>query len=85
MVDKLGTKVNNHDFFNTSILNIGLPDECAKVFIQPIDMCDTINTHMANNEHHESQVAEMQLLKLETQIINTEVFDTQFIMQLVDI
>jgi hypothetical protein len=43
-------------------------------------------TRMVNNEHHESQVIEMQLLRLETQIIYTKVLNvTQFVTQLVDI
>jgi len=54
MVDKLGTKIESHDFFNTLIFYVELFDECAKVFIQPIDMWDTVDTRMANNEHHES-------------------------------
>jgi hypothetical protein len=66
MVDKLGIEVDNHDLFNTLIFYAELPNECAKVFTQPIDMWDIVGTHMVNNEHHESQVAEMQLLRLET-------------------
>jgi hypothetical protein len=66
MVDKLGIEVDNHDLFNTLIFYIELPNECAKVFTQPIDMWDIVGTRMVNNEHHESQVAEMQLLRLET-------------------
>jgi hypothetical protein len=83
MVDKLGTEVDNHDFFNSLIFNTKLLDECAKVFAQPIDMWDIVGPCMVHNEHHDSQVAEMQLLKLETQI--TEVLNTQFATQLVDI
>jgi hypothetical protein len=30
MVDKLGTEIDNHDFFNTLIFDIELPDECEK-------------------------------------------------------
>ncbi len=85
MVDKLGIEVESHDFFNTLIFYVELLDECAKVFTQPIDMWDIVGTRMANNEHHESQVVEMQLLRLETQIINIEVLDTQFVTRLVDI
>jgi hypothetical protein len=85
MVDKLGTEVDNHDFLKTLIFYTELLDECAKAYTQPIDMWDTVGTRMVNNDHHESQVTEMQLLKLETQIINIEVFDTQFVTQLVDI
>jgi hypothetical protein len=66
MVDKLGIEVDNHDLFNTLIFYIELPNECAKVFTQPIDMWDIVGTRMVNNEHHESHVAEMQLLRLET-------------------
>ncbi len=51
-------------------------DECAKVFAQPIDMWDTVGTRMVHNEHHDNQIAEMQLLKLEIHI--TEVLDAQF-------
>ncbi len=83
MVDKLGTEVDSHDFFNFLIFDTKLLNECAKVFVQPIYMWDTVGTCMVHNEHHDSQVAEMQLLKLETQII--EVLDTQFGTQLVDI
>jgi hypothetical protein len=54
MVDKLGTKVESHDFFNTLIFYVELLDECAKVFTQPINMWDTVGTCMANNEHHEN-------------------------------
>ncbi len=59
MVDKLSTKVDNHDFFNTLIFHKKMSNECAKVFIQPINMWDTVGTCMANNEHHESQVIKM--------------------------
>ncbi len=59
MVDKLGIEVDNHDLFNTLIFYTELPNECAKVFTQPIDMWDIVGTRMVNNEHHESQVAEM--------------------------
>jgi hypothetical protein len=85
MIDKLGTEVDSHDFFNALIFYIDLPNKCAKVFTQPIDMWDTVGTRMVNNEHHESQVVGMQLLRLETQIINIKVLDTQFVTQLVDI
>ncbi len=85
MVDKLRIKVDNHDFLNTLIFYTKLPNECAKVFTQPTNVWDTIGTCMSNNEHHESQVVEMQLLKFETQVINTEVLDTQFVTQAVDI
>jgi hypothetical protein len=54
MVDKLSIEVDNHDFFNTLIFYTKLCDECAKVFIQPIDMWDTVGIRMANNERHES-------------------------------
>jgi hypothetical protein len=67
MVDKLGTEVDSHEFFNTLIFDIELPNKCAKVCTQPIDTWDTNGTRMVNNDHHESHVAEMQLLKLETQ------------------
>jgi hypothetical protein len=83
MVDKLGIKVDNHEFFNSLIFDTKLFDECAKVFAQPFDMWDTVGTRMVHNEHHDNQVAKMQLLKLETQI--TEVLDTQFATKLVDI
>jgi hypothetical protein len=69
--------------FLTLIFDTKLLDECAKVFAQPIDMWDTVGTRMVHNEHHDSQVVEMSLLKLETQI--TKVLDTQFATQLVDI
>jgi hypothetical protein len=46
-------------------------------------MWDIVGICMVHNEHHDNKVAEMQLLKLETQI--TEVLDTQFATQLVDI
>ncbi len=59
MVDKLGTQVDSHDFFNSLIFDTKLFDECAKVFTQPIDMWDTVGTHMVHNEHHDNQVAEM--------------------------
>jgi hypothetical protein len=59
MVDKLGTKVDSHDFFNSLIFDTKLLDECAKVFAQHIDMWDTVGTCMVHNEHHDSQVAEM--------------------------
>jgi hypothetical protein len=85
MVDKFGTEVDSHDFFNTLVFYTKLLDGCAKVFTQPISMWDIVGTRMVSNEHHENQVAEMQLLRLETQIINTKVFDTQFVTQLVDI
>jgi hypothetical protein len=67
MVDKLGTEVDSHEFFRTLIFDIELPNECAKVCIQPIDTWDTNGTRMVNNDHHESHVVDMQLLKLETQ------------------
>ncbi len=69
--------------FLTLIFYTKLLEECAKVFAQPIDMWDTVGLRMVHNEHHDSQVAEMQLLKLKTQI--TKVLDTQFDTQLVDI
>jgi hypothetical protein len=69
--------------FLTLIFYTKLLDKCAKVCAQPIDMWDTVGTRMVHNEHHDNQVAEMQLLKLETQI--TKVIDTQFATQLVDI
>jgi hypothetical protein len=37
MVDKLGIEVDNHDLFNTLIFYTELPNDCAKVFTQPID------------------------------------------------
>ncbi len=59
MVDKLGTEVDNHDFFNSLIFYTKLLNKCAKVFAQPINMWDTVGTRMVHNEHHDSQVAEM--------------------------
>ncbi len=59
MVDKLGTKVDSHDLFNSLIFDTKLLNKCAKVFTQPIDMWDTVGIRMVHNEHHDSQVAEM--------------------------